>query len=232
MKGKISLSKAQSDYDDEITIMRIQDATEGLPRESFNYIYKKILPTNKENAITISKYIVSLKSEINPSASYRKDIINLLCSISVFFKNSKSFSKKEITRQDILAFLDSFRKSESSDPLHKWIGTYNMYRILLMRFFKWLYYPDIEPDKRPKPLVIENIPQIKRKEKSIYKPTDLWTEEDDSLFLKYCPNARDKCFHSMARDSGARPSELLKLRIKEIVFKLTPDKKQQYAEVS
>ena len=34
----------------------------------------------------------------------------------------------------------------------------------------------------------------------------------------------------MSRDSAARPHELLKLRIKEVVFKLAPDKKQ-YAEI-
>jgi hypothetical protein len=53
-------------------------------------------------------------------------------------------------------------------------------------------------------------------------PTDLWTVEDDSLFLKYCPNTRDKCYHAMSRDSAARPHELLKLRIKDVVFKLAP----------
>jgi hypothetical protein len=62
------------------------------------------------------------------------------------------------------------------------IGTYNLFRTYLLRFFKWLYYPDVEPDKRPKPTVIENILQLRRKEKSIYKPTDLWTEDDDILF--------------------------------------------------
>jgi integrase len=62
------------------------------------------------------------------------------------------------------------------------------------------------------------------------QPTDLWTAEDDSLFLKYCPNARDRCYHAMSRDSAARPHELLKLRIKDVVFKLTADKKQ-YAEI-
>ncbi|MGA7042451.1 MAG: hypothetical protein WBY71_02170 [Nitrososphaeraceae archaeon] len=66
-----------------------------------------------------------------------------------------------------------------------------------------LYSPDIELAKRPKPSVIENIQQLKRKEKSIYKPTDLWTAEDDSLFLKYSPNPRDRCYHSMSRDSAA-----------------------------
>ncbi len=75
-----------------------------------------------------------------------------------------------------------------------------------MRFFKWVYYPDIEHKKRPKPLLIENIPELKRKETSIYKPTDLWTGEDDSLFLKYCPNLRDRCYHAMAGDSAARPT--------------------------
>jgi hypothetical protein len=52
------------------------------------------------------------------------------------------------TEEDVLAFLDSFRKPEESDPLHRWIGTYNLFRMYLMRFFKWLYYPDIDPDKR------------------------------------------------------------------------------------
>src|SRR5947208_534770 len=99
-----------------------------------------------------------------------------------------------------------------------------------MRFFKWLYSPDMEYKQRPKPSVIENIHQLNRKEKSIYKPTDLWTPEDDSLFLKYCSNARDRCYHAMSRDSAARPHELLKLRIKDVIFKLAPDKRQ-YAEI-
>jgi hypothetical protein len=30
-------------------------------------------------------------------------------------------------------------------------------------------------------------------------------------FLKYCPSARDRCYHAMARDSAARPHESLKL---------------------
>jgi hypothetical protein len=98
-----------------------------------------------------------------------------------------------ITRNDLISFLESFRKSEASDPMHKWIGTYNTYRNHLLRFFKWLYYPDIEPTKRSKPQVIENIPQLKRKEQSIYKPTDMSTAKEDALFLKYCPTKRMNC---------------------------------------
>jgi hypothetical protein len=57
----------------------------------------------------------------------------------------------DITRQDIIDFLDSYRKPESVDPLHKWMGTYEVYRIALMGFFRWLYAPDLphrEQDRR------------------------------------------------------------------------------------
>ncbi|HEY9388057.1 MAG TPA: hypothetical protein VIP70_13530 [Nitrososphaeraceae archaeon] len=36
-----------------------------------------------------------------------------------------------MTRQDILAFLDSYRKTDAADPLHKWIGTYNLHCAVL-----------------------------------------------------------------------------------------------------
>jgi integrase len=113
--------------------------------------------------------------------------------------------------------------------MHKWIGTYNLFRIYLLRFFKWIYYPDIEPGKRPRPSAVENIAQLKRKEKSIYKPSDLWTQQDDLLFLKYCPSKRDKCYHAMSRDLSCRPHEILKLKIRDIAFKTTGT--YQYAEV-
>jgi integrase len=74
---------------------------------------------------------------------------------------------------------------------------------------------------------MQNISKLKRKEVSIYKPTDLWNAEDDLIFLKYCPSKRIRCYHALAGDSGCRPHELLNLRIKDIVFKvrLADDKK-------
>jgi hypothetical protein len=133
----------------------------------------------------------------------------VLTLLSHFHKNEKPF--KKMTREDILSFLDKVRKSESVDPLHRWIGSYNMYRIMLIKFFKWLYYPDLQAVERPKPTIIDNIPQLKRKEQSTYKPSDLWTENDDLLFLKYCPSRRDKCYHMVSRDTSCRPHEILKL---------------------
>ena len=74
------------------------------------------------------------------------------------------------------------------------------------------------------------IRQLKRKEISCYKPSDLWSQQDDLLFLKWVTNKRDRCYHTMSRDLSTRPNEILKLTVKEIVFKTTADNKQ-YAEV-
>jgi integrase len=181
---------------------------------------------DKANIETIVKYIAAIKSEVNLSDNYRKDLIALLSRFSKYNDN-RPFS--DLTRSDVIAFLDTYRKTETQDPMHKWIGTYNLFRVYLLRFFKWLYYPDIEPRKRPKPSVIENLPHLRRKEKSIYKPTDLWTQQDDLLFLKYCPSSRDRLYHSLSRDTSCRPDEILKLKIKDITFKIASNH-YQYAE--
>jgi integrase len=191
------------------------------------FFSSKLRTLPKHNALTIIDYVLAMKNEINLSDGYRRLNIYVLYSISKFFANKKSY--REITRDDVLQYLDSLRKSEASDPLHRWIGTYNVYRVIFIRFFKWLYYPDIEAKKRSKPGVIENIPQLKRKEQSIYKPSDLWTLDDDLLFLKYCPSPREKCYHTISRDLSCRPHEILKLKIKDIQFKNGGDR--QYAEV-
>ena len=113
-----------------------------------------IIIKSKSVEDTICDYINSMKHEVNSSESYQKDVGRLLIRFSRFFPN-KSF--KMISRVDMLAFLDNYRKP--SDPLHKWTGTYNITLVHLTRFFRWLYYPDIYPSKdRPKPPVVKNIP--------------------------------------------------------------------------
>jgi integrase len=205
---------------------QIDEICEGFPSR-----YAKALRAiSEQNITTVVRYINAIKTEINCSNRYRRDIIDILTRFVKFFPVNKNFD--DITRDDIIRFLDSVRKTETVDPFHKWVGTYNTYRVHLVRFFRWLYYPDIEPNKRTRPTVIDKIPQLKRRETSIYKPTDLWTPEDDLLFLKYCPRKRDKAYHAVSRDLSCRPHELLKLKIKDVVFKFIGSSKRQYAEVS
>jgi hypothetical protein len=111
----------------------------------------------QNNVKVIINYIVTMKSEVNLSDHYRRDLIEVLSKFSKY-NNNKPF--KDLTRSDVIAFLDTYRRTETQDPLHKWIGTYNIYRVHLLRFFKWLYYPDLEANRRPKPSVVENLPQL------------------------------------------------------------------------
>jgi len=155
---------------DSLFDRKIESVTRGLRPDANRYLQSISLP----NALVIIDYITSMRTEINLSDNYRRDLIILLCRFSRT-NHHKPF--EQITRQDVISFLDSFRKAEDIDSLHKWIGTYNLYRTHVLCYFKWLYYPGIQANKRPKPGVIKNIPKLRRKEQSIYKPTDLWTQE-------------------------------------------------------
>jgi hypothetical protein len=165
--------------DDILFDRKIEAATSGLTREYSKMLYHKM---SQDDALVVCSYIMAMRTECNLSDSYRRSLIKTFCKFCCFFKYQ--WLNKNMTRDNILTFLDSFRRADAADPMHKWIGTYNLYLVHLVRFFKWLHYPDIEPDKRPKPAVVENIPQLKRREQSIYKPADLWTVEDDVVFLK------------------------------------------------
>jgi integrase len=209
-------------------------ATEGFTTKFCELVLKDRNRLSKENALVVAEYIIAMKREVNPRQNYIRCTIQFLSELSRT-TNQKHF--KDMTDNDIFHYLDSSRKPESQDPFHKWIGSYNTKRIIVIRFLKWLYYQGIDsPERRNelsriqrKPECIMDIPQLKRREKSCYKPTDLWTQEDDLLFLKWVTDKRDRCYHTMARDLSARPHEILSLKIKDIVFKTTG--KVQYAEV-
>jgi hypothetical protein len=178
------LSSATNHITNTLINRRISLATEGLPSYVENWLRIK---TSNENALTVSEYVLSLRREINPSQNYTKMQIQALVELSEYL-NQKPF--RQLTSDDVLSFLNKFRKTEDKDPLHKWIGTYNLRHELLRQFFTWLNDPNSERNHRSRPKIMENIPKFKRKEVSIYKPADLWTAEDDLIFLRYCPNKR------------------------------------------
>src|SRR5919198_1482386 len=190
-----NLTLAQADLE-KIIAVAAKDILPGYKRHLEN-----VAGINPTNAITICNYIAALKVEVKPSDYYHENIINLLTMLA---KKIKSVDFKDLTHDDIISFLQSFEKTEEADPLHKWVGTYNLFRIHLLRFFKWLYAPEVETNARPKPAVVTNIPRLKRNEISIYTPSDLWTAQDDLLVLKYCPVKRDKCYHAISHKCHKR----------------------------
>jgi len=51
--------------------------------------------------------------------------------------------------------------------------------------------------------VVQNLPKLRHLELSGYEPNDMWDAENNLIFLKYCPNSRDRCYHGMEVDTGA-----------------------------
>jgi site-specific recombinase XerD len=207
----------------ELTENLLKERCDGLKPFSF----KSVRESGETNGLIICNYIAAVKTERRGlSDNYRRNIIANLSRLSRFHKN-KPF--KAMKRENVIAFLNQLRKPDSEDPLHKWNGSYNQSLTLIISFFKWLYYPNDTLSDRPKPDVVTNIVFQKRLEVSIYKPSDMWSLEDDTLFLKYCHSKRLKCYHVVSRDTGARPHELTKLKIRDVQFRLNGDG-TQYAE--
>jgi integrase len=189
----------------------------------------KALARKSPNAATIVDHILAEQMEGNIKSSTAESKIKVLLWLSKYY-DDKPF--QQLSKQEILGYLNSLRKPTSADPLQKWIGSYNNRLRYYAKFFRWLYNQD-EPDyqKRKTPPCIRGLRQLARADKSSYKPSDLWDGREHAVFLRYCPSARDRCYHAMANDMSARPRELLNLKIKDIVFKVTEEEGIQYAEV-
>ena len=124
------------------------------------------------------------------------------------FLNYKNL--KTITKNDILSYLNKYRKTEDEDPTHRWIGTWNNRHMILLKFFRWLFdfdNPNIKNRKTSQCML--GVKRLTRKEVSRYRPVIYGQLENMKIFLKHCPSKRNRAFLSMAMDTSCRPHELL-----------------------
>jgi uncharacterized protein YihD (DUF1040 family) len=113
---------------------KITLATEGFTTNKFcELVLRDRNRLSKENALAVCDYIIAMKREINPRLTTIRTTIQFLAELSKTVGIAKKFS--DMTRDDILLYLDKCRKPENDDPLHKWVGSYNTRRIILFRFF-------------------------------------------------------------------------------------------------
>ena len=190
---------------------------------------KRLSIANPENASVICDYILAEQTDINIKESTKEGKIKVLIWLSNYLANTKTF--RQMTKQDILNYLNHLKRPNSEDPNHKWVGSYNGRQMIFNKFFRWLYNPDEpNPKERVTPPCMQGIKKLPRQEKSPYKPSSLWEAREHAIFLKYCPSKLDRCYHAMANDMSARPHEILNLKIKDIVFKVNEDG-IQFAEV-
>ena len=205
----------------------VDQITSGLSRPYFRNILRELKENNQENAAILCKHILIEQVEFNIKNSTKEGKIKTLVWLSNFFDDRKRY--QDMIKDDILSYLNNLRKPQEDG--NGWINTYNNRQMVFLKFFKWLYNQD-EPDatKRTTPTCMIGVKRITKREKTSYRPSDIWNERDVSVFLKYCPNKRDRCYYAMAFDMSARPHEILSLRIKDIKFCVT-DNNKQYVEV-
>jgi integrase len=206
----------------------IDDITRFCSKAYFNKALKKLAAEHIDNATTICNYIISEQNQINIKQSTKEGKIKVLIWLSNFH-SGKSFTL--MTKQNILSYLDSLKRPLTEDISQKWIASYNGRHMILNKFFRWLFNPD-EPDqqKRITPPCMQGVKKLPQKIRTRYRPVDLWDSREHAIFLKYCPDKRDQCYHAIAIDSSARPHEILNLKISDVQFRITEDGRQ-YAEM-
>lgn len=138
-----------SDEEKEL-VKKLESITKSLRKQYFKNSLVTLSKKNIENARTICNYIIAEQTEINIKDSTKESKIKILVWLSNHFQDQKSF--KDLTKYDILDFLNTSRKSILEDPYQKWIGSYNGRQLVLNKFFRWLYNPD-EPDQRNRKLL-------------------------------------------------------------------------------
>jgi hypothetical protein len=84
---------------DSLFDSKIESVTRGLRSDANRYLQSISVP----NALVIIDYINSMRTEINLSDNYRRDLIILLCRFS---RTNCHKPFEQITRQDVISFLD------------------------------------------------------------------------------------------------------------------------------
>ena len=159
---------------------KIDFITHDLSKSYFRNALVKLVKESGDNANIICDYIIAEINEINIKPLTREGKIKILIWLSNFH-SGRSF--RDMSKNDVLSYLNSSRKSVSEDSSQRWIGTYNGRQMILLKFFRWLYNPD-EADQRKRitPTCMQGIRRLSKKEKTPYKPSDIWDAREHAIF--------------------------------------------------
>jgi integrase/recombinase XerD len=125
--------------------------------------------------------------------------------LSISLNHKRAFEETDIASDVVAGFLNRSKMPFEADPDQRWISTDNTRAAVISKFFKCLNRPNELPAA-----TLRMLKQINQKgPKSSIKATDLWSREEDTLFLKSCEDLLIACYHAMSRDCSARPSKKL-----------------------
>jgi hypothetical protein len=141
---------------------KIDSITQYNSKPYFRQALKRLAALNADNANVICDYILAEQTDINIKESTKEGKIKVLIWLSNYLAN-KPFG--QMTKQDVLSYLNSLKKPLSEDPTHKWVGSYNGRQMILNKFFRWLYNPnESNPKERLIPPCMQGIKKLPRQE--------------------------------------------------------------------
>lgn len=128
------------------------------------------------------------------------------------FKYFNIFFEKDFnaaTKEDVEAVVAKINSKETWSPTTK----HDM-RVMLKRFYKWLYGKDEEYPPEVKWIKTK----IKRTDKKLPNEGELLTEDDIEKAIAHANNLRDRALISTLYEAGCRIGELCSLRIMDVSF--------------
>ena len=189
-------------------------------------IIRQVSELSKIHSIPLLEFKDWLIDEEDSMLSNAANYLRVLKLFSNHIGNNKDF--KDVTREQVLEFLNKRKNSIEDDPDKKWIRTWNDYLARLIGFYRWLYNQESNKQRSewdtPEPF--NSIKKKKNKRYSSYSSNDVWSQEEILLAVKYCDNIRDKAIITMCWDMAGRNHEIVKIKIKDVILK------EKYAEVS
>jgi integrase len=204
---------------DPIINSKIKAIVAGLPKSISKLFLEFSTDHIKE---LVADFLDSCVKQENISLNTKRTYLVALAYFAREVKDKKLLEL--VSSSDLKTYLDSMQKSTAEDPDESWINTQRTLGLPILKFFKWLAYPQLTPQER-KLLPKEQYPEVLRRfvlqrkkgSKTPVKTSDKWKLEDVAIFLKYCTdNPRLRFYHALAWETSGRPGELLILKISDI----------------
>lgn len=136
----LELSVKNNEFETEVR-QRISEATLDLNKRYYTLMAENM---SVDNADILAQFIISARRERNIAIN---TVMIYIIGISYLQNFHKHKELDKMDRNDIVSFLDSYRKLESVDPSHRWVNTYNIRLTAVSKFFKWLYDPKFDGTK-------------------------------------------------------------------------------------
>jgi hypothetical protein len=137
-----TINETQEFSIDPIINRKIKAAGCSLQKSIQNYFLE--FPTERDKEL-VADFLISCSQKENVAIMTKRVYLIALTYLSRFLENKKSF--EVITAKELSDFLSSMYKDQTQDPKQSWISTQRTMGLALLKFFKWLAYPELTPKK-------------------------------------------------------------------------------------